>query len=72
MSAVRNISAAVQSGRTTARRVTEHTEELLRRADQRGLNAALDWSPEYLSREATRVTRDLPCCKEFTNRIRTQ
>ena len=58
MSAVRNISAAVQSGRTTARRVTEHTEELLRRADQRGLNAALDWSPEYLSREATRVTRD--------------
>ena len=57
MSAVKNISTAVRSGRTTARRVAEHTEELLRRADQRGLNAALDWSPEYLSREATRITQ---------------
>ncbi|MBW8772707.1 MAG: Asp-tRNA(Asn)/Glu-tRNA(Gln) amidotransferase GatCAB subunit A, partial [Gemmatimonadetes bacterium] len=58
MSAVKNITTAVQGGRVTVRRVAEHTEELLRRADQRGLNGALDWSPEYLSREATRVTRD--------------
>jgi aspartyl-tRNA(Asn)/glutamyl-tRNA(Gln) amidotransferase subunit A len=57
VSAVRNISDAVRSGRTTARRAVEHTESLLRKADAKGLNAALDWSPEYLGREAGRVTR---------------
>ena len=62
MSAVRNIREAVASGRVSARRVVERTEELLRAADARGLNAALEWSPEYLGREASRVasqaTRD--------------
>lgn len=57
MSAVRNISGAVQEGRTTARRVVERAEELLRAADAQGLNAALDWSPEYLAREAGRIAR---------------
>ncbi|MEP6743897.1 MAG: Asp-tRNA(Asn)/Glu-tRNA(Gln) amidotransferase subunit GatA [Gemmatimonadota bacterium] len=57
MSAVRHISEAVRSGRTTARRATLHAEELLRRADAKGLNAALDWSPEYLGSEAGRIER---------------
>jgi aspartyl-tRNA(Asn)/glutamyl-tRNA(Gln) amidotransferase subunit A len=57
MSAVANITAAVRSGKVTAKRVVERTEELLRAADERGLNAALEWSPEYLSREAGRVTQ---------------
>lgn len=55
MSAVKHISEAVRSGRTTALRATEHTADLLRRSDATGLNAALDWSPEYLSREAGRI-----------------
>jgi aspartyl-tRNA(Asn)/glutamyl-tRNA(Gln) amidotransferase subunit A len=58
VSAVKNISDAVRSGRTTGKRAVEHTEELLRRADARGLNAALDWSPEYLGREAGRISRE--------------
>jgi aspartyl-tRNA(Asn)/glutamyl-tRNA(Gln) amidotransferase subunit A len=57
MSAVANITAAVRSGKVTARRVAERTEELLRAADSKGLNAALEWSPEYLSREGSRVAR---------------
>ena len=57
MSAVQNISRAVQEERTTARRVVERAEELLRAADAQGLNAALDWSPEYLGREAGRIER---------------
>ena len=57
MSAVANITEAVRSGRVTPRRVIERTEELLRNADATGLNAALDWSPEYLGREAGRVAR---------------
>ena len=57
MSAVKNISEAVRSGRTTALRATERTADLLRRSDASGLNAALDWSPEYLSREAARIAQ---------------
>ena len=57
MSAVANITTAVRSGRVSAQRVVERTEELLRRADERQLNAALDWSPEYLGREAGRLSR---------------
>ena len=56
MSAVRNITEAVRSGRVTSQRVVERTEELLRKADQRKLNAALEWSPEYLGREAGRLS----------------
>jgi aspartyl-tRNA(Asn)/glutamyl-tRNA(Gln) amidotransferase subunit A len=57
MSAVANITGAIRSGKVTARRVVERTEELLRTTDAKGLNAALEWSPEYLSREAGRVTQ---------------
>ena len=57
MSAVKNIRDAVRSGRTTSARAVAHTEELLRRADSKGLNAALDWSPEYLGREAGRIAK---------------
>ena len=56
MSAVKNITEAVRSGRVTSQRVVERTEELLRKADQRKLNAALEWSPEYLGREAGRLS----------------
>jgi aspartyl-tRNA(Asn)/glutamyl-tRNA(Gln) amidotransferase subunit A len=55
VSAVKNITEAVRSGRVTPKRVVERTEELLRKADERKLNAALDWSPEYLGREAGRL-----------------
>ncbi|HSN13263.1 MAG TPA: amidase family protein, partial [Anaeromyxobacteraceae bacterium] len=57
MSAVANITSAMRSGRVTAQRVTDHATDLLRAADERGLNAALDWSPEYLGREAGRIAR---------------
>src|SRR5688572_19742561 len=57
MSAVANITGAIRSGKVTARRVVERTEELLRTTDAKGLNAALEWSPEDLSREAGRVTQ---------------
>lgn len=57
MSAVRNISEAVRTGRTTAERAAQHVEELLLAADRRELNAALEWSPEYLRREAGRIDR---------------
>ena len=57
MTAVKNIVDAVASGRVTPKRVVERVEELLRTTDAKGLNAALEWSPEYLGREATRVAR---------------
>ncbi|HVX89897.1 MAG TPA: amidase family protein, partial [Gemmatimonadales bacterium] len=57
MSAVTNITTAMAAGRVSAHRVIERTEELLRNADGRGLNAALEWSPEYLGREAGRLAR---------------
>ena len=57
MSAVKQISEAVRSGRASARSATQHVEELLRRVDAKGLNAALDWSPEYLGSEAGRIER---------------
>ncbi|MFI5235936.1 MAG: Asp-tRNA(Asn)/Glu-tRNA(Gln) amidotransferase subunit GatA [Gemmatimonadales bacterium] len=57
MSAVRNISEAVRTGRTTAARAAEQVERLLLKSDRDGLNAALDWSPEYLKREAARIDR---------------
>ena len=57
MSAVANITSALRAGRVTPQRVVERTEELLRAADAKGLNAALDWSPEYLGREAGRIAR---------------
>jgi aspartyl-tRNA(Asn)/glutamyl-tRNA(Gln) amidotransferase subunit A len=57
MTAVRNISEAVRTGRTTAQRAAEHVTRLLVASDARGLNAALDWSPEYLAHEARRIDR---------------
>jgi aspartyl-tRNA(Asn)/glutamyl-tRNA(Gln) amidotransferase subunit A len=57
MTAVRNISDAVRTGRATAERAARHVERLLQASDARGDNAALDWSPEYLAREAGRIDR---------------
>lgn len=57
MTAVRNISDAVRGGRTTAERAARHVERLLQASDARGDNAALDWSPDYLIREAGRIDR---------------
>lgn len=55
MTAVKNISDAVRTGRTTAARSAEHVARLLIDSDDKGLNAALDWSPEYLAHEARRI-----------------
>lgn len=55
MTAVKNISDAVRTGRTTAARSAEHVTRLLIDSDDKGLNAALDWSPEYVAREARRI-----------------
>ncbi|HEV2291219.1 MAG TPA: amidase family protein, partial [Gemmatimonadales bacterium] len=55
MTAVKNISDAVRTGRTTAARSAEHVARLLIDSDDKGLNAALDWSPEYLEHEARRI-----------------
>jgi aspartyl-tRNA(Asn)/glutamyl-tRNA(Gln) amidotransferase subunit A len=57
MSAVANITGAIRAGKVTPQRVVERTEELLRATDAKGLNAALEWSPEYLSREAGRLAQ---------------
>ena len=55
MTAVKNISDAIRTGRTTAARSAEHVARLLIDSDDKGLNAALDWSPEYLAHEARRI-----------------
>ena len=57
MTAVRNISEAVRTGRTTAERAAQHVQRLLQASDNRGDNSALDWSPEYLAREGARIDR---------------
>lgn len=55
MTAVKNISEAVRTGRTTAARSAEEVTRLLIASDASGLNAALDWSPAYLAHEARRI-----------------
>ncbi|MGB7212068.1 MAG: Asp-tRNA(Asn)/Glu-tRNA(Gln) amidotransferase subunit GatA [Gemmatimonadales bacterium] len=59
MTAVKNISEAIRTGRTTAARSAEQVTRLLIAADKQGLNAALDWSPEYLAHEARRIDQGL-------------
>ncbi len=53
MSAVRNIVAAIHSGKASASRAAAHTSRLLQRAE--GLNAMLHWRPELIAAEARRV-----------------
>jgi aspartyl-tRNA(Asn)/glutamyl-tRNA(Gln) amidotransferase subunit A len=59
MSAVANIARAVGGGRAPAAAAARETARLLKQADDRGLNAILDWSPALLDQEAERVEGQL-------------